>query len=277
MCVSHPKFSFFLSIYFPGTCGEKTPLLQFPDIISASMYLWKLKQIKLLRNMIMLPSTFRSSFIKMRVWPHILRLSFQLQVVGARSFLLSPLFCSLFCHLWSFPRYGYADVPEGCVVIREHVPISNLFACLWYNEVDRFTSRDQISFSTVRDKIAAKTNWTVNMFLDCERRNFVVQVIILFILWLFSFKLKHTHLDGGLFKFYPIPLSCTAVHLSLFTLAACRNIIEITSFRRPFLFLLTLHHPHRRCHRHRHHHHHHQLCFMTYQGNCQMNFQEKGL
>ncbi|XVE88056.1 hypothetical protein DITRI_Ditri19aG0037700 [Diplodiscus trichospermus] len=68
-----------------------------------------------------------------------------------------------------------SDVPEGCVIIREHVPISNLFTCLWFNEVDRFTSRDQISFSTVRDKIAAKTNWSVNMFLDCERRNFVVQ------------------------------------------------------------------------------------------------------
>ncbi|CAN0910718.1 Probable hexosyltransferase MUCI70 [Linum grandiflorum] len=68
-----------------------------------------------------------------------------------------------------------SDVPEGCVIIREHVPISNLFTCLWFNEVDRFTSRDQISFSTVRDKIRAKTNWTVNMFLDCERRNFVVQ------------------------------------------------------------------------------------------------------
>ncbi|KAK4797900.1 hypothetical protein SAY86_030226 [Trapa natans] len=68
-----------------------------------------------------------------------------------------------------------SDVPEGCVIIREHIPISNLFTCLWFNEVDRFTSRDQISFSTVRDKIAAKTNWTVNMFLDCERRNFVVQ------------------------------------------------------------------------------------------------------
>ncbi|GAV67669.1 DUF616 domain-containing protein [Cephalotus follicularis] len=68
-----------------------------------------------------------------------------------------------------------SDVPEGCVVIREHVPISNHFACLWFNEVDRFTSRDQISFSTVRDKIRAKTNWTVYMFRDCERRNFVVQ------------------------------------------------------------------------------------------------------
>lgn len=68
-----------------------------------------------------------------------------------------------------------SDVPEGCVIMREHVPISNLFVCLWHNEVDRFTSRDQISFSTVRDKIMARTNWTVNMFLDCERRNFVVQ------------------------------------------------------------------------------------------------------
>ncbi|XP_039048533.1 uncharacterized protein LOC120189281 isoform X2 [Hibiscus syriacus] len=68
-----------------------------------------------------------------------------------------------------------SDVPEGCVIIREHVPVSNLFTCLWFNEVDLFTSRDQISFSMVRDKIAAKTNWTLNMFLDCERRNFVVQ------------------------------------------------------------------------------------------------------
>lgn len=68
-----------------------------------------------------------------------------------------------------------SDVPEGCVILREHVPISNLFSCLWFNEVDRFTSRDQISFSTVRDKIRSKVNWTVSMFLDCERRNFVVQ------------------------------------------------------------------------------------------------------
>ncbi|XP_065619897.1 probable hexosyltransferase MUCI70 isoform X2 [Quercus suber] len=68
-----------------------------------------------------------------------------------------------------------SDVPEGCVILREHVPLSNLFTCLWFNEVDRFTSRDQISFSTVRDKIMAKVNWSINMFLDCERRNFVVQ------------------------------------------------------------------------------------------------------
>ncbi|MED6134236.1 putative hexosyltransferase muci70 [Stylosanthes scabra] len=46
-----------------------------------------------------------------------------------------------------------SDVPEGCVIVRELVPISNLFTCLWHNEVDRFTSRDQISFAIVRDKL----------------------------------------------------------------------------------------------------------------------------
>lgn len=85
---------------------------------------------------------------------------------------------------------GSSDVPEGCVIIREHVPMSNLFTCLWFNEVDLFTSRDQISFSTVRDKIAAKTNWTLNMFLDCERRNFVVQVFIFSVIWLSDLMLE---------------------------------------------------------------------------------------
>ncbi|KAF8024130.1 hypothetical protein BT93_F1357 [Corymbia citriodora subsp. variegata] len=68
-----------------------------------------------------------------------------------------------------------SDVPEGCVIMREHIPITNLFTCLWFNEVDRFTARDQLSFSTVRDKIMAKVNWSANMFMDCERRNFVIQ------------------------------------------------------------------------------------------------------
>ncbi|BAF04752.2 Os01g0304300 [Oryza sativa Japonica Group] len=71
------------------------------------------------------------------------------------------------------------DVPEGCVIIREHIPITNLFTCLWFNEVDRFTSRDQLSFSTVRDKIRKRVNWTADMFLDCERRDFVVQVLLM--------------------------------------------------------------------------------------------------
>jgi hypothetical protein len=65
------------------------------------------------------------------------------------------------------------------VIIRENIPITNLFTCLWFNEVDRFTSRDQLSFSTVRDKIRSRVNWTADMFLDCERRDFVVQVLLL--------------------------------------------------------------------------------------------------
>jgi hypothetical protein len=87
-----------------------------------------------------------------------------------------------------FPFSLHADVPEGCVIIREHIPITNLFTCLWFNEVDRFTSRDQISFSTVRDKIRAKVGWMPEMFQDCERRNFVVQVLQLIRIFLF---LKH--------------------------------------------------------------------------------------
>ncbi|KAE8125814.1 hypothetical protein FH972_020585 [Carpinus fangiana] len=68
-----------------------------------------------------------------------------------------------------------SDVPEGCVIVKEHIPITNLFTCLWFNEVDRFTPRDQLSFSTVRDKMMSKVSWNINMFLDCERRNFVIQ------------------------------------------------------------------------------------------------------
>lgn len=68
-----------------------------------------------------------------------------------------------------------SDVPEGCVIVKEHIPITNLFTCLWFNEVDRFTSRDQLSFAIVRDKITAQVDWNISMFLDCERRNFVYQ------------------------------------------------------------------------------------------------------
>ena len=49
-----------------------------------------------------------------------------------------------------------SDVPEGCVTIGEHIPITNLFTCLWFNEVDRSTSRDQLSFSAARDKIRSR-------------------------------------------------------------------------------------------------------------------------
>lgn len=47
----------------------------------------------------------------------------------------------------------YADVPEGSFIVRAHTPMSNLFSCLWFNEVERFTPRDQLSFAYTYQKL----------------------------------------------------------------------------------------------------------------------------
>ncbi|KAG6651031.1 hypothetical protein I3843_06G077900 [Carya illinoinensis] len=64
-------------------------------------------------------------------------------------------------------------VPEGSFIVRAHTPMSNLFSCLWFNEVNRFTSRDQLSFAYTYLKLR-RMNPTrpfyLNMFKDCERR-----------------------------------------------------------------------------------------------------------
>ncbi|KAI8018475.1 hypothetical protein LOK49_LG04G00501 [Camellia lanceoleosa] len=73
-----------------------------------------------------------------------------------------------FCYFKSLQTLRLADVREGCVIIKKHIPITNLFTCLWFNEVDRFTSRDQLSFSTVQDRIMAEVNWSVDMFMECK-------------------------------------------------------------------------------------------------------------
>ncbi|KAF1861995.1 hypothetical protein Lal_00026499 [Lupinus albus] len=91
--------------------------------------------------------------------------------------VFSEMTCAYFNVLFLKHCGKIADVPEGCVIVREHVPITNLFTCLWFNEVDRFTSRDQISFSTARDKILSRVDFHFHMFLDCERRNFVIQLL----------------------------------------------------------------------------------------------------
>ncbi|KAL2949164.1 hypothetical protein AAZX31_20G162900 [Glycine max] len=46
-----------------------------------------------------------------------------------------------------------SNVPEGSFIIRAHTPMSNLFSCLWFNEVDRFTPRDQLSFAYTYQKL----------------------------------------------------------------------------------------------------------------------------
>ncbi|XP_077224311.1 transmembrane protein (DUF616) [Tasmannia lanceolata] len=64
-------------------------------------------------------------------------------------------------------------VPEGSFIVRAHTPMSNLFSCLWFNEVDRFTSRDQLSFAYTFLKLRRmnpEKPFFLNMFKDCERR-----------------------------------------------------------------------------------------------------------
>ncbi|PQM40610.1 uncharacterized protein Pyn_36123 [Prunus yedoensis var. nudiflora] len=67
-------------------------------------------------------------------------------------------------------------VPEGSFIVRAHTPISNLFSCLWFNEVDRFTSRDQLSFAYTYLKLRRMNPdrpFYLSMFKDCERRALV--------------------------------------------------------------------------------------------------------
>ncbi|KAG2654015.1 hypothetical protein PVAP13_1NG540000 [Panicum virgatum] len=64
-------------------------------------------------------------------------------------------------------------VPEGSFIVRAHTPMSNLFSCLWFNEVNRFTSRDQLSFAYTYLKFTRMNPGKpihLNMFKDCERR-----------------------------------------------------------------------------------------------------------
>ncbi|XP_023549993.1 uncharacterized protein LOC111808314 [Cucurbita pepo subsp. pepo] len=66
-----------------------------------------------------------------------------------------------------------SNVPEGSFIIRAHTPMSNLFSCLWFNEVERFTPRDQLSFSYTYQKLRRMNPgkpFYLNMFKDCERR-----------------------------------------------------------------------------------------------------------
>ncbi|KAH9624842.1 hypothetical protein KSS87_000423 [Heliosperma pusillum] len=66
-----------------------------------------------------------------------------------------------------------SNVPEGSLIIRAHTPMSNLFSCLWFNEVDRFTPRDQLSFAYTYQKLSKKNPskpFSLHMFKDCERR-----------------------------------------------------------------------------------------------------------
>nr|CAD1819518.1 unnamed protein product [Ananas comosus var. bracteatus] len=65
---------------------------------------------------------------------------------------------------------GKKALAEASVIVREHTPSTNLFMCLWFNEVVRFTSRDQLSFPYVMRRLKIPG---VNMFSVCTRKDLV--------------------------------------------------------------------------------------------------------
>lgn len=73
---------------------------------------------------------------------------------------------------WSPNKNTVSDVPEGAIIIREHTAINNLFSCLWFNEVDLFTPRDQLSFGYVVYRLGNAFNFF--MFPNCEYNSIFV-------------------------------------------------------------------------------------------------------
>lgn len=67
---------------------------------------------------------------------------------------------------WSKKKRTPSDVPEGAVIIREHTPLTNLFCCLWFNEVNLLTPRDQLSFGYVVYRLNG--SFPFFMFPNCE-------------------------------------------------------------------------------------------------------------
>ncbi|KAI3442628.1 uncharacterized protein J3R85_000860 [Psidium guajava] len=66
---------------------------------------------------------------------------------------------------------GKKALAEASVIVREHTPVTNLFMCLWFNEVVRFTSRDQLSFPYVLWRLRVLKN--IHIFPVCTRKDLV--------------------------------------------------------------------------------------------------------
>ncbi|KNA11941.1 hypothetical protein SOVF_130480 [Spinacia oleracea] len=66
---------------------------------------------------------------------------------------------------------GRKALAEASIIVREHSPLTNLFMCIWFNEVVRFTSRDQLSFPYVLWRLKVLND--INMFPVCTRKDLV--------------------------------------------------------------------------------------------------------
>ena len=58
------------------------------------------------------------------------------------------------------------DVPDSQIIMREHVPLSDLFSCLMFNEVVRFQYRDQIAWGYLRKRMSLRL--PIFMFPRCS-------------------------------------------------------------------------------------------------------------
>ncbi|XP_066331107.1 probable hexosyltransferase MUCI70 [Miscanthus floridulus] len=65
---------------------------------------------------------------------------------------------------------GKKALAEASVIVRDHAPLTNLFMCTWFNEVVRFTSRDQLSFPYVLRRLRPPG---VHLFPVCARKDLV--------------------------------------------------------------------------------------------------------
>lgn len=66
---------------------------------------------------------------------------------------------------------GKKALNEASVIVREHTSLTNMFMCLWFNEVVRFTSRDQLSFPYVLWRLKVLKN--IHRFPVCTRKDIV--------------------------------------------------------------------------------------------------------
>ncbi|GFZ00490.1 similar to Sept9 [Actinidia rufa] len=73
---------------------------------------------------------------------------------------------------WSPNKKTASDVPEGAIIVREHTALNNLFSCLWFNEVNLFTPRDQLSFGYVVYRLGGLFKFF--MFPNCEYNSIFV-------------------------------------------------------------------------------------------------------
>lgn len=113
-------------------------------------------------------------------------------------------------------------MPEGAVIIREHTPLNNLFSCLWFNEVNQFTPRDQLSFGYVVYRLGESFKFF--MFPNCEYNSLFIlhrhtrehSSVVEWVKSLDEFKTNATGLKesrGGLGLWTPYPGDLDSVQL----------------------------------------------------------------